>query len=262
MGCLATKIKLKEHELLAIPDGSTHSLEQWAAFSVRYITAWSNWRIAYGTFRLLIGEEELARPNVWGWGGGTTLAELDLARRFGCDAVMLSGNAGRLQAIAKAGVTPLDRRQFGDLGYDEKRFANEPAYRRAYLQAEKAFLDEVRQRTSGAMVQIFVDHVGSAVFRASLKALGREGVIATAGWKTGMTLSFLRAVECIERHQHIHTHYARYQEGLDAVAYAEREGWLPEIDERIYSFDEIPELAERFLSNDLGMFPIYAINAA
>jgi NADPH:quinone reductase-like Zn-dependent oxidoreductase len=260
MGCLSTKLKLKEHELVPIPGGSRHALEQWAAFSVRYITAWSNWRLAYGTLRLLLGEDELAHPNVWGWGGGTTLAELDLAKRFGCDAVMLCGSDKRIETIAKCGVTPLDRRQFGDLAFDEKRFATEPVYRRSYNQTEARFLAEVKRRTSGAMVQIFVDHIGSAVFRSSLKALGREGILTTAGWKTGMTVSFLRAMECIDRHQHIHTHYARYREGVEAIAYAEREGWVPPIDERVYSFDEIPEMAEKYLAGDLGMFPIYSVN--
>ena len=36
-------------------------------------------------------------PHVWGWGGGTTFAELDLARRHGCHTVMLSGHDGRLE---------------------------------------------------------------------------------------------------------------------------------------------------------------------
>jgi hypothetical protein len=68
-------------------------------------------------------------------------------------------------------------------------------------------------------------------------------------------------MECIDRHQHIHTHYARYAEGVEAVAYAEREGWVPPIDERVYSFDEIPEMAKTFLAGELGMFPIYSVNA-
>jgi NADPH:quinone reductase-like Zn-dependent oxidoreductase len=260
MGCLATKMKLKQHEIIPLAQNTRYSLERWAAFSVRYVTAWANWRLAYGTFRLSVGEEEFPRPNVWGWGGGTTLGQLDLAQRFGCKVVMLSGNARRLETIANYGVEAVDRGQYGDLTFDERRFVTEPAYRREYLRAETAFLKDVKSRTSGEMVQIFVDHIGSAIFRCTLKALGRGSVLTTAGWKTGMTVSFLRAMECIGRHQHLHTHYARYQEGVEAVAYAEREGWLPEIDERIYAFDEIPTMAERFLANELGMFPVFSVN--
>lgn len=260
MGCLATRIKLKAHELVSVPEGTRHSLAQWAAFSVRYITAWSNWELAYGTFRLLVGHDEFPDPHVWGWSGGTTLAELDLARRQGCRTVMISGSDAHLEQIRRTGVTPLDRRKFGEILFDENRYAEDGAFRRAYAQAERAFLLQVAERTGGENVQIFVDYLGSPLFRATSKALGREGVITTAGWKEGMAITYLRSVECIGRHQFVHTHYARYSQGLAAVAYGEEHGWMPEIDERIYSFDEIPELAARFRRGETGFFPIYSVN--
>ena len=260
MGCLATRIKLKARELVPVPEGTRHSLAQWAAFSVRYITAWSNWELAFGTFRLLVGEEEFPDPHVWGWGGGTTLAELDLARRQGCRTVMISGNDARLEQIRRTGVTALDRRAFSEILFDEKRYAEDGAFRRAYMQAERAFLNEVAERTQGENVQVFVDYIGSPLFRATSKALGREGVITTAGWKEGMTLTYLRSVECIGRHQFIHTHYARYRQALAAVAYGEEHGWMPEIDERIYRFDEVSELAAAFGRGETGYFPIYSVN--
>lgn len=260
MGCLATRIKLKARELVPVPEGTRHSLAQWAAFSVRYITAWSNWELAYGTFRLLVGLDEFPDPHVWGWSGGTTLAELDLARRQGCRAVMISGSDAHLEQIRRTGVTPLDRRIFGEILFDEKRYAEDGAFRRAYAQAERAFLLEVAERTGGENVQIFVDYLGSPLFRATSKALGREGVITTAGWKEGMAITYLRSIECIGRHQFIHTHYARYPQALAAVAYGEEHGWMPEIDERIFSFDEIPELAASFHRGETGFFPVYSVN--
>lgn len=261
MGCLSTKMIVRPHELVPVPRGTRYSLPQWAVFSGRYITAWSNWVQCYGTFRLAIPEPELPSPNVWGWGGGTTLAELDLARRAGCTTVMLSGDDRRLAAIARAGITPLDRRTFGHLAHDERRFAQDPEYRRAYLVAEAAFLAEVRQRTLGRGVQIFVDYIGTPVLRATLRALGRQGVITTAGWKEGMVVQHLRAVECIGRHQHVHTHYARYAQGLSAVAYGEREGWMPHLDEPIVPFERVPELARRFSAGEVGFFPVFSINS-
>lgn len=261
MGCLATRMILRPHEIIRIPDDTRHSLPQWAAFSGRYVTAWSNWVQAHGSFRLQIPREELPSPHVWGWGGGTTLAELDLARRHGCTTVMLSGNDRRLALIRNTGVTALDRRQFGELSYDERRFVTDAGYRRSYLEAEGRFLEEVERRTAGMKVQIFIDYIGTPVVRATLKALGRQGVITSAGWKEGMVLSFLRASECIARHQHVNTHYARYPQGVEAVAYAEAEGWMPEVDERIYGFDEVPELARRFSEGDVGFYPIFSINA-
>ena len=111
------------------------------------------------------------------------------------------------------------------------------------------------------MVQIFIDYVGGPVYRPTLKALGRNSVIATAGWKEGMVLTNIRAIECIQRHQHIHTHYARYQQGWKAVAYAEPNGWMPIIDERIYTFDEIPDLVDAYEHGRVNCFPCYSINA-
>lgn len=260
MGCLATRIKLKARELVPVPSATRYPLARWAAFSVRYITAWSNWELAIGTFRLLVGAHEFPDPHVWGWSGGTTLAQLELAKRQGCRTVMLSGNDSHLRQIRRAGITALDRRSFGDLLFDEKRYGEDSAFRRAYVQAERNFLREVAERTGGDNVQVFVDYIGSPVFRATSKALGREGIITTAGWKEGMTINYLRSVECIGRHQFIHTHYARYPQAVAAVAYAEEHGWMPEIDERIYGFDEIPELAARFRGGETGFFPVYSVN--
>jgi NADPH:quinone reductase-like Zn-dependent oxidoreductase len=260
MGCLSTRMILRPHEFVPLPENTRHPLPQWAAFSARHVAAWSNWMLAYGTFRLQIRKDELPSPHVWGWGGGTTLAELDLARRYGCTTVMLSADDRRLALIEKTGVTPLDRRQFGELSYDDRRFATDTTYRRAYTEAEAKFLSEVERRTNGLKVQIFVDYIGTPVFRVTTKALGRQGVVTSAGWKEGMVISFLRAMECIGRHQHINTHCARYPEGVEAVAYGEAEGWMPIIDERIYGFDEIPELARRFSAGDVGFFPVFSIN--
>ncbi|MEM7309556.1 MAG: zinc-binding alcohol dehydrogenase family protein [Planctomycetota bacterium] len=260
VGLLATRINLPETSLAPLPADTRHSLQQWAAFGCRYTAAWSNWRLAFGTFRLQVSAGQLPAPNVWGWGGGTTLAELDLARREGCNVVMLSGTDSHIATIERTGVTAVDRRAFGDLTFDDRRFVTDAEYRRAYSRAERAFLEEVRNRTDGRLVQIFVDYIGTPVFRATLKALGREGVLTTAGWRDGMSMGFLRAHECILRRQHIHTHYASHDEVKDAVEYGERTGWMPQIDDDVTPYDEIPELSRRFLVGEVPVFPIYSVN--
>jgi len=260
MGCLSTRMQLKEHELLALPEGTRFSLPQWAAFSVRFVTAWSNWELAYGTFRLLVRNDELPDPHIWGWGGGTTLAELSLAGRFGCRPVMLSGSDCHLSTIAAYGVTPLDRRIFQMPPFDEARFASDANYRREYNTAELAFLREVKARTNGQMIQVFIDYIGSPVLRATMKALGRESVITTAGWKEGMVTHFLRSTECIARHQHIHTHYARRSQAACAMNYAEQSGWMPTLDEPIVSFEQVPDLCARCVAGSAGYFPVFSVN--
>lgn len=260
MGCMATLMKLKGRQLIPIPENTRHSLAQWAAFSVRYVTAWANWRVAAGAFRLQMTESECPSPHVWGWGGGTTLAELTLAQLQGCRVVMVSGASRHLEEIRRAGLQTVDRRDFDGLGYEPNRWDADLAYRERYQAVEAEFLAEVARRTDGEMVHLFLDYIGTPVYRASIKALARQGVIATAGWKEGMSVCLLRARECITRHQHIHTHYARYQEGVEAVAFGEARGWMPDVGPRIHTFDELPELAETYHLGEANYFPCFSIN--
>jgi len=260
IGVLARRLKLHELQVIPIPEASTHSLEEWAAFSLRYITAWSNWELAFGTFRLLVDERQLPRPVVWGWGGGVTMGELALAKHHGCDVTQIASTETRLAAIETLGIRPLDRRAFKDLYYDKKRFRKDEEYTEKYLAAEKYFLGRVAEISDGAMVNVFIDFVGAPVLRATLKALAREGVVTTAGWKEGMLVELVRATECIARHQHVHTHYAKYSQGTDAVAFAEQHDWLPPVDGKVYEYEEIPKLFQDYKAGQVGWFPIFKIN--
>jgi NADPH:quinone reductase-like Zn-dependent oxidoreductase len=261
IGLLAKQSKLAARMLFAIPPGSRHTPAQWAAFTVRYMTAWSNWRVAFGALRLQLSEEELPSPHVWGWGGGTTLAELDLARRFGCKATMVTGSDAHRREIAAAGIDTVDRREFSGLQFDPARYESDASYAAAYRDSEARFLSLVRDRTRGEGVSIFLDYIGTPVIRATLKALGRQGVIATAGWKCGMETTVIRAIECLKRHTHVYTHYARLAEAPAAIDYAERNGWMPALTERAYSWDEIPLLASEFAAGETrSYFPIFAVN--
>lgn len=259
-GVLAKTTKFNQHSLIPIPENSKYSPEEWAAFSLRYVTAWSNWELAYGTLRLLLDEEELPHPEVWGWGGGVTLGELALAKHYGCNTAQIASTDDRLATIEKLGIRPVDRREFMDLYYDKSRFKKDEDYTARYGTAEKLFLSKVKEMTDGKLVNIFLDYVGVPVLRATLKALARQGILATAGWKAGMMIELVRASECIARHQHINTHYARYRQGLDAVAFAEKNGWLPPLDGKVYGFDEVPQMMKDYEDDKVGWFPIFAVN--
>lgn len=260
VGLLAQKTVVEDHNLLKIPEGSKFSLQQWAAFSVKYITAWSNWNTAYSCYRTQMGEVDSPQPWVWGWGGGTTFAELSLAKFFGCRTAMISGSEENLTRIAKSGIDPVDRRLFPDLSFDQDRFLAEREYRLLYKKSEAKFLRAVKVCCGDSGVSIFVDYIGSPVFRASLKALSRQGVITTAGWKLGMNLSLKRANECISRRIHVHTHYARLKEIPEAVMFAEDRGWMPRVTDE-FEWAEVRELAFGHISNGLsGYFPVFNIN--
>jgi NADPH:quinone reductase-like Zn-dependent oxidoreductase len=260
IGMLAKQTKVDRKNLVLLSTETRFSLAQWAAFSLRYLTAWSNWSTAYGCLRSQLSQEDLPTPHVWGWGGGCTFAELDLAKRAGCDVVMLSGNDQNICMIKAQGITPVDRRSFPDLDFDLARYKTDQEYREAYRSSEQQFLHEVMIRTSGNGVSIFIDYIGSPVARASMRALARQGVLTTAGWKGGLMTSFNRAMECIGRHIYVHTHACRYSEGEPAITYAEHNGWMPPVKaEDIYDFEEIPQLINDYAAGKTGYFPVYRV---
>jgi NADPH:quinone reductase-like Zn-dependent oxidoreductase len=258
MGLLSRTLKLRGDQVVRLPAPTRHRLTQWAAFSVRFGTAWDNWRVAHGVWQLQVN----VRPDetyVWGWGGGVAFAELLLAKRHGCRTAMIASTDDRLATIAAAGLTPIDRRLFADLSYDAERCAIDSDYRRSYLAAERAFLDIVSEHTSGERVSIFIDNIGGPVVRATLHALGRQGVLTTAGWKHGTDVHVNRAAECIARHVLVHTHASRNTP--DAMNEAEETGWLPPVPERVYAWDDIPQLAADYSSGRLGTyFPVFQVN--
>lgn len=45
------------------------------------------------------------------------------------------------------------------------------------------------------------------------------------------------------------------------MAYGEAHGWMPILDDRTYSFDEIPDLASDVRAGRADVFPAYAVNA-
>jgi len=260
IGVLAKRTKLHQKQVIPIPSENSFDLVRWAAFSLRYVTAWSNYRLAYGTLRLQLSPKELPVPVVWGWGGGVSLAELHLAHLRGCRSFQVSSRSDRHERSKQLGIMPIDRNEFPHLNFDEDRYKNDSDFKALYLKSEKHFLNTVNELTQGQGVNIFLDYVGSPVLRATLKAMARQGIVATAGWKDGMSSWFIRAIECIDRHQHIHTHYARYSEGVQAVQFALANEWLPVVDERVYTYDEIPELAENYAQGKFTYFPCFQVN--
>ena len=64
----------------------------------------------------------------------------------------------------------------------------------------------------------------------------------------------------MHRHQHVYTHYARRDQAVAAMEFAEETGWGPEVGERIYAFDEVPQLAADYASGGLHYFTCYRIN--
>lgn len=262
MGLLAKQTKVPEQCLLPLPKDSAFSAKEWAAFSVRYLTAWDNWQVAWACWRAQMPDVAPQDVFVWGWGGGVSLAQLALARHAGCQTAMICSSEPRSELIQRMGILPIARSQFADLSFDEKRYKDDPDYRSRYLAAERIFLQTVQQHTRGEGVSIFIDNIGAPVFRATLKALGRQGVVTTSGWKHGMQLSVLRGIECINRHIHVHTHGSRDKEARRAMKEAEVMNWRPPVaDERVYDWQDLPQLALDYEEGRIeSYFPIFEVN--
>ena len=260
VGMLARQVKLREDQIVLLPGDTKYSMQQWAAFSLKFSTAWSNWKVAYGCFRLQLPPEQCPKPCVWGWGGSVVLAELGLAKLAGCRVAMMTSHDERLRLLNQLGIEGIDRRQFPDLDYDRTRYETDHPYKTRYLRSERTFLNLVRERTDDSGISIFIDNIGQPVFRATLRALGRHGIIATVGWKHGMDLCLARAVECINRHQHVHTHGATYAEGVAAMHFGEQTGWMAPVDGHVYHWDDIPQLARDYAAGLPSYFPIYEVN--
>lgn len=244
MGVLARTMKLHQRQLLPIPAGSPHALPQWAAFSLRFISAWANWRVAYACWQTQMEGVPPSETVVCAWGGGVSFAELTLAARLGCQTIMICSGEERVAMLRDAGIDVIDRSRFGADDH------------------EAGILDSIAARTNGRGASIFIDNIGGPVHRITLKALARQGVLATCGWKAGMRTPVARAIECLDRHIHVHTHYARRAEGQDAIRFAHQQGWMAPRVDRIWSWDEVPALFDAYERGLVSTyFPVFAINA-
>ncbi|MGV9381908.1 hypothetical protein ACWDRB_39270 [Nonomuraea sp. NPDC003707] len=261
VGVLTQRMTVSERLLQPVPPADT-DLRQWATYA-RYWTAWDNWQVARTCWSSQVTPSEQPDALVFGWGGGVTFAQLTLAQREGFRVAMTASTPERLEMLARAGITPVDRRNFPDLAYDSARYRSDPDYRERYLASESTFLATIAELSDGRGVAVFSDNIGGPLTRAAFKALGRQGVLTTAGWKHGMRISSVRAIECITRHIHIHTHACRVTEIPRVVAYQERTGWLPDLTgDPIYDFEDIPQLAKDYAAGDVtSYFPIFRVNA-
>jgi NADPH:quinone reductase-like Zn-dependent oxidoreductase len=264
MGLLAKRSVLPARCLIPIPRQGPLTIPEWAAFSLRFVSAWSNWKVAIACYRSQVSLDENPAPVVWAWGGGVSLAELLLARSVGCQVTMLTSKPQRMALVRKLGIEVIDRNAFPMLNFSAEKYRQDPTFREGYLQSEERFLQAVKERTNGHGVDIFIDNIGTPVARATLKALGHCGVLTTCGWHGGMDIQSVRAIEAINRHIHIHTHYARPEEGVAALKFAiANPWWKAPIEQQPTSWEEIGTLAQQQMEGkDDSWFPLYQVSTS
>jgi len=261
MGLLAKRAVYHELNVTPIPKDTRHCYRRWAGFPVRYATAWECWKLAASVWRAQFDFKEVPSPYVCGWGGGVALAVAQLGLQSGGHASLVASSDYRLDLLRRLGITPIDRRTFPDLDHREELFEEDRAYRAKYLQSEKVFLEAVHEATGGRGVSIFVDNIGAPVFRATLRALGRLGIVVTSGWKCGKKLTYDRVAATVNRHALLHVHGCRRSEGVRSVAYAEEHEWLPPDGAEVYAWEEIPQLAADYAAGKIESYaPVFEIN--
>jgi NADPH:quinone reductase-like Zn-dependent oxidoreductase len=259
VGVLAGTLYQPRRLLFPVPNDDSYTLEQWAPYA-RYWTAWDNWQVAYRCWKSQMYRREIRDPLVFAWGGGVALAELQLAQREGFRTAMTASTDDRLERIRRRGIVAIDRREFPDLHLDLTLIASDSDYRHRYKLAERAFLARIMELSDGYGASILIDNIGEPVARASMRALGRQGVLSTVGWKGGMQQSTLRALECINRHIFVHTHACRYPDVALIVDYQRATGFLPFADEPedVYTWSSVPQLAKDYAAGATqGFFPLF-----
>jgi NADPH:quinone reductase-like Zn-dependent oxidoreductase len=261
IGLLAKRSKVPARLLLPVPDGTEYSLSQWAAYG-RYMTAWDNWGKAYGCWRTQVADDDPANHLVFAWGGGVAFAELMLAKRAGFRVAMTAGSDERVAFLGEHGITPVDRRRFPDLSLPTRADRADGDWHQRRRTSVESFLEVVKDLSDGHGAAIVVDNIGGPLYEVTLKAVAREGVVTTCGWKAGMRLSHLRGAECISRHFHVNTHVWRMRDSRPIRDFMEAEGWIaPKGSEVIYDFDRVPELADDYANGEIASyFPLYRVN--
>lgn len=261
IGMLAKQTKVKEYQLVPVPETSRLLLHQWPIISVRFGSGWSNWLVTLKCWEAQVSLEEFPSPHVFGWGGGVTLSELLLAKEKGFKVSMIASCDRRLEFIKNLGITAIDRRQFYDLYYDHEKYETDREYRRKYFASLNTFRRIVDEITEGEGVSIFIENIGLPVYPATMRVLGRPGIIATTGWKKGMSLEINRALECHYRHIHVFTHAIRLTEGEKCIAYAAQNNWIPNDNYPIYDWEDIPQLAHDYADGKItSYFPTFRVN--
>ncbi|HEY6379493.1 MAG TPA: zinc-binding dehydrogenase [Candidatus Dormibacteraeota bacterium] len=146
-----------ETHVISIPEGMTDS--EACAFPTNYSTAWHGLVV---TGRLQVGETVM----IHGSGSGVSIAAIQIAKRAGAQVIATSGSARKLEAAHRLGADAVINHESGNL------------------------VAEARAATLGRGVDMVLDHVGPALFQASILSLRPHGRLVFCGTTTGNQACF------------------------------------------------------------------------
>jgi NADPH:quinone reductase-like Zn-dependent oxidoreductase len=190
-----------------------------------------------------VSRERLATLNVLGFGGGVSELFLMLARAEGHNAFFCSGSPERRDALAAAGITGIDQREFN-------RFAERDDVNR--------FRATVRELTSGADMHIVCDMLRGRVFPAGLAVTAREGVNISAGWQLSQVLEYNSALLSVRQVTLDHVHYETV-DGCHAATELYGRVFKPTVHREIYAFEDLGRAFEEMHRNEQTGIPIIRV---
>ena len=151
-GGLAEYVAVPEANVLPKPARLT--FEEAASVPLVFLTAWN----------MLVANAHVGFDDtvlVWGAGSGVGSAGLQIAKAFGARVIAVAGAGWKLQRSRELGA---------DEGINHR---------------EQNVLDEIRTLTNKRGVDVVFDHVGTATWDTSLRALARGGRLVTCGATSG-----------------------------------------------------------------------------
>jgi len=213
-GGFAEYAKAKAHDCIPIDTG--WSFPEWAAVPLTFLTAW---HMLVRHARLKPGEDVLIHAA----GSGVGTAAIQIARLVGARVFATAGSDEKLVRAEELGA------QF-TINYTKDKFA-----------------DRVLEITEKRGVDVIVEHVGSAVWKDSLRSLARGGRLVTCGATSGPEVSldlrffFTREIAVLG------SYMGTRSELLEVLRLVERRELRPVID-RVFPMSQLAE-AQRHMQD-------------
>ena len=230
-GLLARDCVLPNATLIPLPVGEDGA-KFWASYTIRYMTAWSLYQRALKVHGVL--NATARKLTFGGWGGGTTLALLQLAALEGHEAVMFCSSRAKCEEAEQHGITPVNVEEIRN-----EHAADERA-------AIRFLRDTLREKFDRSFTfDVFSDFVGNPTINLTMDLLRQGGILATAGWKQGPMVKVNRALSCIKQHVHVYCHHANASEIADCVTYGLDRGWHAK-STADFGFDDCARVHEQF----------------
>ena len=212
-GGLAEFVPVPVENLIPKPDRL--SFEEAAAIPLTFVTAW---HMLVTRARVQPGETVLVNAV----GSGVGVAAVQIARLQGAKVIASAGSDAKLQLARELGAEETINYTTSDLA------------------------EEARRLTGGRGVDIVVEHVGDAIFEASVRALAINGRLVTCGATAGNRATLHITRFFLSNQSLLGSSLGTKAELLEAVRFIES-GQLRPVVDSVYPMAKIQQAVQRLL---------------